>query len=144
MRQPVDGADIGAIAVGEPIGNDHLYSTAEMAEIAPHQRCGGGSIDIIVADDPYRLAPDDRRCQPLDCLIEIEEVRRVRQAVADARIEKASCLLMPHLTPGQHAGDDVGNAQTLPEAQGLARIGLSQKPAAAGEGTLDESLPINH
>ena len=124
---------IGAIAFENAVGNVDLGGDVEMREKPLQQRRGRRAVDVVVAEDRHALAPHDRVGDARRGLVHVGQRGRVRQQVADRRIEEFLGVVRRHAARRQHARDDVGHAVSLRDRQrgGLLPLGEPMAPGHA-------------
>lgn len=86
--QRADRFGVRAVAFENPVGNMDQRIEPAMAQMPGEQRCRGGAVDVVVAEDRDLLAA--HRCvrDPLRGGLHLRHGVRVRQQLADGRIEE--------------------------------------------------------
>nr|WP_245459945.1 hypothetical protein [Mesorhizobium sp. M1B.F.Ca.ET.045.04.1.1] len=97
-----------------------------MRKKALQQRRRSRAVDIVVAEDRHLFAGHDCIRQPRRRLFHVGQRGRIRQKLADGRIEEALGLLDRHAAPGEHPRDDVRHPMALRDGQGSHVLPLGQ------------------
>ncbi len=83
------------------------------------ERRGRGAIDVIIAEDGDRLSGPDRRAEPRRRRIHIGKTGRIRQELAQSRVEIGQSLINGDPPPREHPRQKVGEAMMLLHGQRL-------------------------
>ncbi|GFO82738.1 MAG: hypothetical protein A49_23650 [Methyloceanibacter sp.] len=113
LHEPGQGFRRRAIAFGEAVGNvgqTRLSVRAQKTLYERHARC---SVDVVIAEDPDRLAAHDRRCEPLGGAGHVLKARRVRHQGLQRRVEIAFGGLKLRAPCGQDTAQQFGQAVGL-------------------------------
>ena len=78
LTQPAQRRRVGAVALGQAVGNVEAGVAADGAQEAQQERRGGGAVDVVVAEQGDPLAARDRPRQPRRRLVHARAGRRDR------------------------------------------------------------------
>ncbi len=132
--QLAHGVGVGTIALEDAVGNVDFRRHREMRQETLEQRRGGRAVHVVVAEDRHLLAPHDSLGDAVRGLFHVGQRGRVGQEVANGGVEEAWRLECGDAAPGQHAGDDVGQAVALRDGKGrhVLPLGKPVGPCHAG------------
>ncbi len=139
--QPVEGRGTGAIAVDQAVGDENDRVDPEAAGEADEKRRRGGAVDVVVADDAEALARCQRVGEPRRRPIEIEEMGRIGQPVAQPRLEKARHGVEAEPAAGEEPADQLAQPVTLADRQRRLGGRLGKPPGTPGDGAVDPHAP---
>ena len=108
---------VRAIALALAVGHVDRRPPARREEEPLEQRGGGRAVDIVVAEDGDRLVALERGDEARDRPVHVLQMRRIRQAIAQHRIEEALGILRRDAAARQQAADDLGQAQQLRDGE---------------------------
>ncbi|GJE73389.1 hypothetical protein CHKEEEPN_4954 [Methylorubrum podarium] len=102
-----DGADIGAVALRDAVGDVDAHRHAERPQIRGQQSRARRAVHVVVAEDRHGLAGPHGVGEPVDRRLHVHEDGRVRHQVAQARGQVGLGLRRPHAAPDEDAGEQV-------------------------------------
>lgn len=136
-RQCGDRSDVGAVALGDPIGDVDRSPQAHTAQVAGEQGRARSAVHVVVAEDRHGLAAAHGPDQAADGGVHIEQRIRVRHQVAQTRRKVARRGLRTDPAPCQHTGEQFRQAVGLNHLGDVIldrRAATALLPAPAGDG----------
>ena len=136
-REPLQRLRVGAVALGQSVGHVDPREALDRAQIAGEQRHRGGAVDVVVAQQPDWLAGDHGVGQALDRAVEIEQMGRVGQRVAQARRQERRHPVGDDAAAGQDPAEHLRQIDPLTDRERERGVVLAPAPAAAADRALD-------
>ncbi len=128
LPKGTDCGDVGAVALGDPIGNMDLNRQAEAAQVTGEEGGTGRTIDIVVAEHGHALACQNGTGKSVGGCSHIDQTVGVRHQVAQAWVEIRLCLGGTDTAPRQNSGKQLGKSIRLNHRR---RVGLQGRIGAA-------------
>ena len=132
---------IRSVALAQPIRDVDRARRADGGEIAGQERDRGGAVDVVVAEQADPLLRLHGIRQTLGREVEVEQMRRVGQDVAQARRDERRHAVERDAAPGQHAADHLRQIEALTDGERGRGIVPAPAPAATADGALDRRRP---
>ncbi len=130
------GRFVGAIAFVDPVGDIKRRLAAHVAEPKMQKRPRGGAIDIIVRENGNTLACRHGLQDAFGGLAHVAQRLRIRQEIAQGRVEKTFRLVRRNAAMGQHPSYRQRQARRLDKRLGCADFGSGwAAPRAARDRT---------
>ena len=136
-REALERLRVGAVALEQAIGHVDHGLALDRLQIAREQRHRGRAVDVVVAEQADRLAGDDRVGQPLDRAVEVVQMRRVGQRVAQPRRDEGRHAVEREAAAGQDPADHLGQLDALADRERQRGVVIAPAPAAAADRALD-------
>ncbi len=119
LAQGRDCLHIRAVALENPVRNVDQMRRAGRGQEIVEKRSRRRAIDVVIAEDGDRLSRPDRRTEPRGRRIHVGKTGRIRQELAQGRVEIGHGVLDGDPPPREHSRQKIGEAMMLHHGEGL-------------------------
>ncbi|MHC2406510.1 hypothetical protein ACVMGC_011054 [Bradyrhizobium barranii subsp. barranii] len=144
--QRADRFGVRAVAFENPVGNMDQRIEPAMAQMPGEQRRRGRAVDVVVAEDRDLLAAHRRIRDPLRGGLHLGHSIRVRQQLADGRIQEVADAIDVDAAARQHPRQQLRQLVPLHDGERLGRPARIQpvEPKLVGERARDAQKLLGH